>query len=68
MATGLTQSSGSNITGFSAAVMPDKGFQKKDTARLYQTLPAFIPTPQSAEATLKNDQLKDPNALINYSK
>ena len=37
MATGLTQSDGSNITGFSAAVMPDKGFQKKDKARLYQT-------------------------------
>jgi len=37
MATGLTQSGGSNITGFSAAVMPDKGFQKKDKARIYQT-------------------------------
>ena len=37
MATGLTQSSGSNITGFSAAVMPDRGFQKNDKARLYQT-------------------------------
>ena len=41
---------------------------KNDTARLYQTLPAFIPTLQAAEATLKNDQLQDPNALINYSK
>jgi phage-related protein len=37
MATGLTQSGGSNITGFSAAVMPDKGFQKRDKARIYQT-------------------------------
>jgi len=37
MATGLTQSGGSNITGFSAAVMPDKGFQKQDKARIFQT-------------------------------
>ena len=37
MATGLTQSSGSNITGFSAAEIPDKGFEKKDVARIYQT-------------------------------
>jgi len=37
MATGLTQSSGSNITGFSAAVMPDKGFTVEDKTRIYTT-------------------------------
>jgi len=37
MATGLTQSDGSNITGFSAAVMPDKGFSKSDTPRVLST-------------------------------
>ena len=37
MATGLTQSDGSNITGFSAAVMPDKGFSKKDEPRVLST-------------------------------
>ena len=37
MATGLTQSDGSNITGFSAAVMPDKGFSKKDKPRILST-------------------------------
>tara|TARA_B110000196_G_C21138960_1_gene662745 strand:- start:2318 stop:2713 length:396 start_codon:yes stop_codon:yes gene_type:complete len=37
MATGLTQSDGSNITGFSAAVMPDKGFSKTDNPRVLST-------------------------------
>ena len=37
MATGLTQSDGSNITGFSAAVMPDKGFSKSDQPRVLST-------------------------------
>ena len=37
MATGLTQSNGSNITGFSAAVMPDKGFTQDDKTRQYST-------------------------------
>ncbi len=37
MATGLTQSDGSNITGFSAAVMPDRGFSKKDKPRVLLT-------------------------------
>ena len=37
MATGLTQSDGSNITGFSAAVMPDKGFVKADAPRVLST-------------------------------
>ena len=37
MATGLTQSDGSNITGVSAAVMPDKGFTQSDQANIYTT-------------------------------
>ena len=37
MATGLTQSDGSNITGFSAAVMPDRGFTQDDKSRIYTT-------------------------------
>ena len=35
MAYGITQSNGSNITGFSSAVQPDKGFARATTMRVH---------------------------------